>query len=396
MEAPGRAERVAESRADVLLVGGGVAAVRCARELRRGGFIGSIVLVGDERRLPYNRPPLSKELLRDDLPDDLLLAEAAAWYERRAIEVRLAARVAVLDLDARRATLDDGDAVAFGRVLIATGAEVRRLAVPGGESALMLRTAGDARRLRQAAIAAGPGAPVVVVGGGFIGLEVASSLAALDLRPTVLELGPLPWAGTLGVELAAWASARLAGIGVDLRTGRGVTQLGDGYVVASDERLEAAFVVAGIGVAPRIELAASAGLRVDDGIVVDAGQRASHPSAWAAGDVARTSGRSRIEHWHAAREAGERAARSMLGIPVGPLPVPWLFSEIGGVAVDVIGATDGWDEERWLDRGRTALAYLRGGIVVGLAAIGSSIAAARARELIAGGADVDEVIAQLA
>ena len=393
---PGAAGQVAEPRADVLLVGGGVAAVRCARELRRGGFAGSILLIGDEPRLPYNRPPLSKELLREELPDDLLLAEAASWYERRAIEVRLDVHVASLDLDARRATLDDGGVVAFERVLVATGAAVRHLAVPGGESALMLRTAADARRLRAAAVAAGDGAPVVVVGGGFIGLEVASSLAVLGLRPTVLELSPHAWAGSLGTELAAWAAARLAGAGVDLRTGIAATALADGHVAVGDERVDAAFVVAGIGVTPRTDLAVAAGLRVDDGIVVDAGQRASHPVAWAAGDVARTDGRARIEHWHAAREAGERAARSMLGAQVELAPAPWVFSEIGGVAVDVFGATDGWEEERWLDRRRSVLAYLRGERVVGLAAIGSAIAPARARDLIGGGAGVAEFAAELA
>jgi 3-phenylpropionate/trans-cinnamate dioxygenase ferredoxin reductase component len=387
---------VTDAHADVLLVGGGVAAVRCARELRRGGFDGSIVLIGDEPRLPYNRPPLSKELLRGDLPDDLLLPEPATWYERKGIELRRGVRVEHLDLDARRAGMADGGSIAFDRLLVATGAEERRLGVPGGEGALTLRTVDDARRMRAAALAAGPGAPVVVVGGGFIGLEVASSLAALGLRPTVIELGPMAWAGSLGTELAGWAADRLAGVGVDLRTGVGAARLTNGAVEVAAERLEAAFVVAGIGVTPRTELAAAAGLRVDDGVVVDEGQRTSHAAAWAAGDVARTDGRARIEHWHAAREAGERAARSMMGAPVGPLPVPWLFSDIGGVMVDVIGATDGWDEERWVDPRHSVLAYLREGRVVGIAAIDTAVGAAQARAWVAEGVGIDRIAQEVA
>jgi 3-phenylpropionate/trans-cinnamate dioxygenase ferredoxin reductase subunit len=188
--------------ADVLLVGGGVASLRCARQLRRDGFQGRIVVVSDEPIPPYNRPPLSKELLRHDLPDDLVLAEPERWYERRAVELRTGRRVVALDLGAQEASLDDGTRIRFERCLLATGAEPRALPAPGGEHALLLRTLPDARRLREAATAAGKSAPVVVVGGGLIGLEVASSLAALGLRPTVVELSDRLWSGSLGVELS--------------------------------------------------------------------------------------------------------------------------------------------------------------------------------------------------
>jgi 3-phenylpropionate/trans-cinnamate dioxygenase ferredoxin reductase component len=388
--APTPDPRVTDRHVDVLLVGGGVAAARCARELRRGGFSGSIALVGDEGRLPYNRPPLSKELLRDDLPDDLLSAEPGTWYERRGIELRLGAGIGRIDLDARRAELDDGSTMGFERTLLATGAEVRRLPVPGGELALTLRTADDARRLRAAAMAAPGGAPVVVVGGGFIGLEVASGLAALGLRPIVLEMAPAAWGGALGTELATWAAGRLADAGVDLRLDTTVTRIEDGAVGIDGDRLEAAFVVAGIGVAPRVDLGARAGLRVDDGIVVDRGQRTSHAAAWAAGDVARVDGRPRIEHWHAAREAGERAARSMIGAPVEDPPVPWVFSEIGGTALDVFGVADAPEEERWVRR-ESVLALLDDDVLVGLAVIGSSLEPAVARRLVAEGASVRAV-----
>ena len=378
---------------DVLLVGGGVAAVRCARTLRREGFDGPVLLVGDEPTPPYNRPPLSKELLRDELPDELVLAEAVTWYERRGIERIGTTRVDTLDPEARTASLSDGRTVHFERCLLATGAEPRRLKVPGGERALLLRTLGDARRLRSAAVSAGPGAAVVVVGGGFIGVEVASSLAALGLHPTIVEIGTSLWSGSLGAELAAWATARLTDAGVTVRRDAPLTGLDSDGAWVGDERLPAAFTVAGIGVEPRTALAAAAGLEVGDGIITDGGHRTSHPAVWAAGDVARRGGM-RIEHWHAAREGGERVARSMLGLPIGDDPPPWLFSEVAGATLDVIGLADEWDAERWVASG--LLAFLDAGRVVQLASIDSAMAPDRMRALLAGGADLGRLEAMVA
>jgi 3-phenylpropionate/trans-cinnamate dioxygenase ferredoxin reductase subunit len=365
---------------DVLLIGGGVASVRCARTLRREGFDGRIVLVGDEPTAPYNRPPLSKELLRDDLSDDLVLAEPPSWFERRGIELLTGRAVVDLDLAAREATLEDGDRIRFERCLLATGAEPRRLPIIGGEDALLLRTLADARRIRTRAISAGPGAPVVIIGGSFIGIEVASSLAALGLGPTIVEVGDRLWAGRLGSELASWAVDRLRSAGITLRLGVAATRLDERGVWVGEELLPAAFVVAGVGVLPRVELAERAGLDVDDGIVVDEEQRTSHPAAWAAGDVARR-GVMRVEHWHAAREDGECAARSMLGLPVAPAPVPWFFSEVAGTPLDVVGMAQEWDEERWI--GDRILGFADRGRVVQLVAIGSGMDASRMRALVA-------------
>ena len=387
--------RAADRAVDVLMVGGGVASARCARTLRRNGFDGSLLVVGAEARAPYNRPPLSKELLRLDLSDELLAAEPQSWYERRSVELLIGATIERIDPDDRLASLAGGGTIRFERALIATGAEVRLLAIPGADGSITLRTADDAARLRRTAVTAGPDAPVVVVGGGFIGLEVASSLAWLGLRPTVVELAPTLWGGTLGIELAAWATARLTDVGVGLRLGARTTRLADGAAWIDDERLPAAFVVVGVGVRPRTELAEAAGIRTDDGVVVDAGQRTSHPAVWAAGDVARMEGRPRIEHWHAAREAGERAALSMLGQPLPPLPAPWVFSEIGGMTLDLIGATEGWEEEVWLDGARSILAYLRGNQVVGLAGTEGAVAPDLGRRLVEAGATREEAAAAL-
>ncbi|HSK94934.1 MAG TPA: NAD(P)/FAD-dependent oxidoreductase, partial [Candidatus Angelobacter sp.] len=370
----------------ILLIGGGVASVRCARELRRHGFDGRIVLVGDEPTPPYNRPPLSKELLRGDLPDDLVLAEPERWYERRNVELVTGRRVVALDPERRTATLDDGDEIRFDRCLLATGAEPRTLPIPGAEHALELRTLADARRLRRAATLAGHGAAAVVIGGGFIGLEVASALAALGLRPTVVELADHLWGGSLGSVLATWAQGALQEVGVDVRLGSAVTRLDADAAWIGEERLEAAFVVAGIGVRPRSELAEAAGLQVRDGITTDRAHRTSHPAVWAAGDVARRAGL-RIEHWHAAREGGERAARSMLGLDIGPDPAPWVFSEVAGHAIDVIGTVEGSTQERWVRDG--LLAFEDRVRLIGLAIVDGAMSAEDARELVAAGHSLD-------
>jgi 3-phenylpropionate/trans-cinnamate dioxygenase ferredoxin reductase subunit len=367
---------------DVLLVGGGVASVRCARTLRREGFDGRILLVGDEGALPYNRPPLSKELLRDDLPDELVLAEPERWYERRGVELLPAHRVTGLDPDAGEATVADGAVINFERCLLATGARPRELPVDGGEHALLLRTLTDARRLRAAATGVGPGARVTVIGGGFIGVEVASGLATLGLRPKILEMGKRLWAGSLGDELDRWARGRLGSAGVEVQSGAAVTRLSEEAAWVADERHDHAFSIAGIGVMPRTELAQAAGLAVDDGILTDADHRTSHPSVWAAGDAARIDGR-RIEHWHAAREGGERAAMSMLGKPLPPPRAPWVFSEVAGDLIDVVGWAPTWDETIKRGEGeRFWVAYLAEDRVIQLAVVNGAVPVEDARAFV--------------
>ncbi|HEX5578337.1 MAG TPA: FAD-dependent oxidoreductase [Candidatus Limnocylindria bacterium] len=375
---------------DVLLIGGGVASARCARTLRRNGFSGSILLVGDEDLPPYNRPPLSKELLREELPSELTLAEPMSWYERRAVQLLLSTVVASLDPEARTATLDDGSRIHFGQLLLATGAQPRRPSFPGAERARLLRTLPDAVALREGAT---PGGRAVVIGGGFIGVEVASSLAARGLHVTLLERTPELWAGSLGERLSAWAVERLAEAGVTVRPSASVSSIGPGGVVLGDQALPADLVVAGVGVEPRIGLAAEAGLEVDDGVLVDAAQRTSAPGIFAAGDMARPRDGVRIEHWHAAREGGERAAFAMLGGDVPAPRAPWIFSEVAGVTVDVVGATTDWDDA--LVRGGVH-AYLAGGRVVQVAVIDGAVAVEAARRLVEGGGSPRQLEALLA
>jgi 3-phenylpropionate/trans-cinnamate dioxygenase ferredoxin reductase subunit len=358
---------------DVLLVGGGVAAARCARTLRRGGFAGTIVLVGDEPTPPYNRPPLSKELLRDEVPDELVLAEPAAWYERRGVELLLGVPATALDPGERLVELADGTRVRYGSCLLATGAAPRMPAFP----AYLLRTLADAHALRDAAADA---TSATVVGGGFIGVEVAASLAARGTAVRLLSGGDLLWGGAFGVAPSDWAAGVLRRAGVDVRFG-------------ADPEPADGLVVAGIGVEPRAELAAAAGLAVDDGILVDGRQVTSAAGVLAAGDVARAHDRPRIEHWHAARESGERAGLAILGQPVPAPHAPWIFSELGAAKLDAIGWPDPDAAEVELAPG--VIGFTRGDTVVQVAILDGALPVEPVRALIERGGTLSELAAAI-
>ena len=377
---------------EILLIGGGVASVRCARALRRHGHAGSIVIVGDEPHPPYNRPPLSKELMRDDeVPFDLVVAEPPSWYERRRIGLRTDAAVASLDPGQRLVTLADGGRIRYERCLIATGAAPRRLPIPGAEHAHLLRTVDDATAIRERAVG---GARAVLIGGGFIGVEVAASLAARSVVVTVLELAPSLWGGQLGEELSAWAVGVLGAAGVSVRLATAADRIEPGAVQVSGAHLAADLVIAGVGVTPRVELARGAGLRLDDGIVTDARHATSASGVWAAGDVARIDG-SRVEHWHAAREGGERAALSMLGRPLPAPRAPWVFSEFAGQQLDVVGLPGAEDEAQVIgDRTADAfaVAFLRDGQVSAIGIVNSAIDVEEARRLVERRAALQELL----
>jgi NADPH-dependent 2,4-dienoyl-CoA reductase/sulfur reductase-like enzyme len=374
---------------DVLLVGGGVAAARCARTLRRHGFDGTILLVSTEDLPPYNRPPLSKELLREDIPSELVLAEPLSWYQRRAVDLLLGTTTVALDPDVRTVELADGRLIGFGQLLLATGAEPRRPAIPGAEHVRLLRTLPDAESLRAAAI---PGARAVVVGGGFIGVEVASSLAARGLSVTVLERSDGLWGGSLGPALTAWATEQLRSAGVVVRMSTGASICAPDAVWVGDEALPADVIVAGVGVTPRVDFAQAAGLEVQDGVLVDDGQHTSVPGIFAAGDMSRPRGGARIEHWHAAREMGERAALAMLEQPLPARRAPWVFSEVAGTTLDVVGSAPHWDQIVV----RTGVhAYVVDGRVAQLAVINGGVPIEQARTFVEGRgtlADLDALL----
>jgi 3-phenylpropionate/trans-cinnamate dioxygenase ferredoxin reductase component len=320
-----------------VIVGGGLAGGKAVETLRAEGFDGPVVLVTAEPERPYERPPLSKGYLLGKEERDAVYVHDAGWYDLHDVDLRTGARAVRLDPGAHRLELQSGESLAYGRLLLATGAHPRHLPVPGADLSGVhyLRTVANADRLREAL--AGGGRRVVVVGAGWIGLEVAAAARGYGNDVTVIEPQPTPLHAVLGPEMGEVFARRHRDHGVDLRTGTGLREFGgtgavDSVLLDDGERLAADLVVVGIGVVPSTGLAADAGLEVDDGIGTDAALRTSAPDVYAAGDVAGAfhpmyGRRVRVEHWANALNQGPAAARSMLGQEVSYDRVPYFYTD---------------------------------------------------------------------
>jgi 3-phenylpropionate/trans-cinnamate dioxygenase ferredoxin reductase subunit len=342
------------------IVGAGNAGLSAALELRRQGFDGRVLLLGDEPHLPYERPPLSKaQLASDGLPPPLL--QAAAQLASQRIDLRTSCTVQRLDTAAARLHLADGGSVAYDELLLATGGRARTLGqLPGGQHALTLRSYDDALALRRR-LATQPGR-LVVVGAGVIGLEVAATARGLGWAVTVLECADRPLARMLTPELSGFLAEVHAAAGVDLRFGVKVQALepmagGRIAVLSSLGTIEADLVVAGIGMQPDIALAVAAGLEATDAIVVDELARTSAAHVHAAGDAAslwhpRLGRRIRLESWqHAARHAAA-AARTMLGRGEPYDELPWSWTDQFDINLQIVGMPT--DADHTLLRGSPA------------------------------------------
>jgi 3-phenylpropionate/trans-cinnamate dioxygenase ferredoxin reductase subunit len=330
----------------VVVVGGGLAGASTAIALRRAGHSGPITVLGDEEHLPYQRPPLSKAVLKTASGIDALHVRPAAFYAEHDIRVRTGARVVAVDRESCTAALEEGAALPYDHLVLATGTRPRPL--PGAEGCLELRTWADALALRAALR---PGMRLVLVGGGFVGLEVAAVAAAIGAEVTVVEGLDRVLRRALSPEM----SAHLEGVhreeGVRIVTGETVSSFEDGGVVlGSGERLPADVVAVGIGVVPNAELAAEAGLVVRDGIVVDDELRTSDERIWAVGDVARfpclISGRDlRLESVQAAADQAVHVAGRIAGTVAGPYrAVPHFWSEQHGRRLLIAGVAAEGDE----------------------------------------------------
>jgi 3-phenylpropionate/trans-cinnamate dioxygenase ferredoxin reductase component len=336
------------------IVGGGLAAAKATEGLRDGGFEGRIVLVGTERHLPYERPPLSKGYLSGDEELEKAFVHTPSWYDERDIDLRLGTAATGIDLDAHTLATDDGP-VHYDRLLIATGARPRRLALAddSGAPVAYLRTIEDSQRL-QAELQ--PGRRIVIVGGGWIGLEVAAAARTAGCEVVVLEALDLPLVRVLGPEVAEVFRALHVEHGVDLRTnvavasidqdrGQAVVSLADGSTMTAD------LLIVGVGVAPNSELAEAAGLATDNGVVVDEHLQASHPDVFAAGDVANAyhpllERHVRNEHWDTAIEQGLTAANNMLDAEESYSRLPYFFTDQYDMGMEYVGSIgpDGYDE----------------------------------------------------
>jgi NADPH-dependent 2,4-dienoyl-CoA reductase/sulfur reductase-like enzyme len=320
-----------------VLAGGGLAGAKAAETLRAEGFEGRVVLVAEEPEAPYERPPLSKDYLLGKADREKARVHEPGWYTTHDVDLRTGVRAVGLNASAHRVELDSGEELAYDKLLLATGSSARRLSLPGAdlEGVRYLRTLADSDRLRDDLL--GGGRQVVIIGAGWIGLEVAAAARTYGNAVTVIEPQPTPLYQALGAEMGEVFARLHRRHDVDLRTGTGARELrGSGSVAAvlvdGDAEIPADLVLVGVGAVPNTALAEAAGLEVDRGILTDAALRTSAPDVFAAGDVASSfhplyDRHVRVEHWANALNGGPAAARSMLGQEVTYDRVPYFFTD---------------------------------------------------------------------
>ena len=341
------------SKQTFVIIGASLAGAKAAEELRNQGFDGRVLLVGAELERPYERPPLTKDYLRGESEREQAYVHDEGFYGAHEIELLTGATATKIDPSTNRVTLEDGRELAYDRLLLATGAEPRRIPISGSDldGVYYLRTLGDCDALRERLDGGGK---VVVVGAGWIGSEFAASARQRGLEVTIIDPLPLPNERVFGAELGAFYRDVHSGHGVELLLGTGVESFeGDRAVtgVRADggQVVDCEFAVVGIGVAPRVELAHDAGMKVENGILVDEKFQTSSPGVFAAGDVANAwhpsyERRIRVEHWANALNQGPAAARAMLGEPVSYTRIPYFFSDQYEVGMEYSGYAPEWDQ----------------------------------------------------
>jgi 3-phenylpropionate/trans-cinnamate dioxygenase ferredoxin reductase subunit len=361
-----------------VIVGASLAGAKAAAELRERGFDGRVVLVGAESERPYERPPLTKGYLQGKSERDKAYVHDEDFYGQQEIELRLGAVAESIDPQGSTVTLAGGEELAYDGLLLTTGAEPRKINVPGAEldGVHYLRTFADCDALRER-LGSGSGR-VAVVGAGWIGSEFAASARGAGLEVTVIDPLSLPNERIFGAEIGTFYRDVHVRNGVEMALGDGVEALeGDGAVSAvrtsKGRRVECDFAVIGVGVVPRASLAEAAGLTVENGIQVDAACRTSAPNVFAAGDVANAwhpfyERPVRVEHWANALNQGPAAARSMLGDEVSYDRIPYFFSDQYDVGMEYSGYATDWDEVVFRgdrDAGEFVAFWLADGRVVG-------------------------------
>jgi len=375
-----------------VVVGAGMAGGAAVQSLRQEGFEGRIVLIGGEPHVPYERPPLSKEYLRGEQGRDALPLHGEDWYREQDVDLRLGTRVESLDPSGPAVELADDERIDADAVLLATGGRPRRMPGQPSERVLELRTVEDADRLREVI----RGGRLVVVGAGFIGAEVAASARTLGVEVTVLERNAVPLNRAIGEQMGRLYGDIHREHGVDLRTGavvEGIEETAGGVVVrlGDEEAVEAVAVLVGVGIQPNVELAETAGLEVDNGVLVDEVCRTSAPGVFACGDVANHhhpvfGRRIRVEHFDNALKMGAHVARSMMG-SAEPFTDPhWFWSDQYDVNLQYGGFAYEWDDvvvRGSLDDRDFVAFYLKDGVVLAALGLNRGRDVRRAMKLIA-------------
>jgi len=378
-----------------------MASAHCAAELRRRGAEGSILLVGREPEPPYERPPISKEYLRGEAGRADAYVNPASWYEENGVELLTGRNAMSLDPEGRTAKIQGGEEVGFGKALIATGAMVNILRVEGAENEGIhyLRAFGNSDAIRADAEAA---EHVVLIGGSYIGTEVAASLAARGTRCSIVAMEDVALSRSFGDEAGRWFQQQLESHDIDFHGGQELEAFeGDGRVKAvvtkSGLSIECDAVVVGAGVRPDAVLAQRAGIEVDRAILCDAKLQTSAEDVYAAGDCCSYESvvhgrRIHVEHWDVAMQQGIHAAGNMLGADRDYEVVPYFFSDLADWAsLEYVGPAEAWDEELWRgerDAGEFSVWYLKDGRVAGALSVGRSEDLAEARRLLAERVDV--------
>ncbi len=352
------------SPSKVVIVGAGLAGAKAAEALRTQGYGGPLVLIGDEEHLPYERPPLSKDYLAGSTERSALDVHDHDWYESNHVDLQLGRAATAVDASAHEVELAGGERIGYDRLLLATGSHARSLPLPGAGSqgVFTLRHVEDSDRISRALA---PDSSLVVIGGGWIGMEVAANARQRGVDVTVIEAGDLPLAGVLGPELAQVFLDLHREHGVTFHLGASVAEvtaqdgmttgvsLGDGTHVA------AGTVLIAVGAAPNLELAQSAGLDLDNGVLVDASLRTSDPDIWAAGDIANQlhpvlGARVRVEHWANALNQPAAAAASMLDSSTTYDELPYFFTDQYDLGMEYFGHAPRGSYARVVTRGDVA------------------------------------------
>jgi 3-phenylpropionate/trans-cinnamate dioxygenase ferredoxin reductase component len=361
------------TKPNFIIVGGGLAGADAAQTLREEGFDGSITMLGQEPNAPYERPPLSKDYLQGKAERDSIFVHTEPWYAEHGVDLSMSTAVTSFDPAARTVTTHTGAQLHYDKLLLATGSKPRRLVVPGADldGVYYLRNVEDSERIK---IEFARAKRVVIIGAGWIGLETAAAARAAGLDVTLLVSGDMPLHRVLGLEVAPIFAELHRSHGVDLRYRTTAAELtgrlgaATGVILSDGTKIDADMIIVGIGAVPRTELAAAAGLKIDNGVVVDEHLHTSDPDIFAAGDIAhaynpRLGRHIRVEHWANARRQGVIAANGMLGQDAVDLRPSYFYTDQYDLSMEYTGdiGPDGYDRvifRRYAELGQMIVFWL--------------------------------------